>query len=201
MFNDSKYTKWYFNIIRAAQSEQRAKGSGVYYEKHHIIPKSCGGSDDLLNLVLLTAREHFVAHMLLTKMFDCPLKHKMQFAMRSMARSSKHRNAANQLTSWEYEFVRRQHVQALTIQNTGRVHSKETRQKMSASQKGRPLADEHKAKLSEAAKKRAPISKETRERMSASMKGKLKGPFSEEHKAKLRASRKAYFERKRQAAA
>jgi hypothetical protein len=38
-----------------------------YVEKHHILPRSLGGSDDSSNLVTLTSREHFVAHMLLAK--------------------------------------------------------------------------------------------------------------------------------------
>lgn len=38
-----------------------------YVEKHHILPKSLGGSDDSSNLVALTSREHFIAHMFLAK--------------------------------------------------------------------------------------------------------------------------------------
>lgn len=38
-----------------------------YVENHHILPKSLGGSDDINNLVRLTAREHYVAHLFLHK--------------------------------------------------------------------------------------------------------------------------------------
>lgn len=38
-----------------------------YVERHHILPKALGGSDDSSNLVALTAREHFLAHVLLAK--------------------------------------------------------------------------------------------------------------------------------------
>ncbi|MFA6198895.1 MAG: HNH endonuclease signature motif containing protein [Bacteroidales bacterium] len=41
-----------------------------YTENHHIIPKSVGGLDIIENLVELTAREHFICHYLLTKMFE-----------------------------------------------------------------------------------------------------------------------------------
>ena len=41
------------------------KYDGNYTETHHIVLKACGGSDDPSNLVVLTAREHFVAHKLL----------------------------------------------------------------------------------------------------------------------------------------
>ena len=38
-----------------------------YYEKHHIIPRCLNGSNDKDNLVLLTAREHYLCHWLLWK--------------------------------------------------------------------------------------------------------------------------------------
>ena len=38
-----------------------------YTEKHHIIPKSLGGDDSSYNLVRLTAREHYICHLLLVK--------------------------------------------------------------------------------------------------------------------------------------
>lgn len=38
-----------------------------YTERHHIIPVALGGSDDDSNIAVLTAREHFIAHMLLAK--------------------------------------------------------------------------------------------------------------------------------------
>ena len=41
-----------------------------YTERHHIIPKSLGGIDDENNLVNLTAREHFLCHFLLAKMYE-----------------------------------------------------------------------------------------------------------------------------------
>lgn len=40
-----------------------------YYEKHHIVPRCMGGSDEVENLVLFTAREHYVAHILLWKVY------------------------------------------------------------------------------------------------------------------------------------
>ena len=40
-----------------------------YMEKHHILPRSLGGSDNNDNLINLTAKEHFIAHLLLTKTY------------------------------------------------------------------------------------------------------------------------------------
>jgi len=62
---ENKYTKWYYNIIEIAK---RSKFN-CYIEKHHIVPKSLGGTDDDDNLVELTAKQHFICHLLLTKMF------------------------------------------------------------------------------------------------------------------------------------
>lgn len=43
--------------------------SDVYTETHHIIPKCMGGTDNSDNLVVLTAREHYIAHLLLVNMY------------------------------------------------------------------------------------------------------------------------------------
>ena len=51
------------------------KKNGEYYEGHHIIPKSKGGTGNSnrpknnKNIVLLTAREHFLAHWLLWRIY------------------------------------------------------------------------------------------------------------------------------------
>ena len=42
---------------------------GQYLEKHHIIPKSLGGTNDASNLVKFTARQHYIAHLLLYKIY------------------------------------------------------------------------------------------------------------------------------------
>lgn len=63
------HQKIYNSIIKKAQKEFRKKYQGIYYEKHHIIPRCCGGSVEPTNLVLLTAKEHFIVHLLLTKIY------------------------------------------------------------------------------------------------------------------------------------
>lgn len=40
-----------------------------YKERHHIIPKCMGGVNNKTNLVSLTAREHYIAHALLCKIY------------------------------------------------------------------------------------------------------------------------------------
>jgi len=82
LFIQNKYTKWYYQIIESAK---QIPYSG-YTEKHHIIPKSLGGSNDPTNIVPLSARQHFICHMLLTKMVRTKgEKHKMIRAIWAMS--------------------------------------------------------------------------------------------------------------------
>ena len=41
-----------------------------YFEIHHIKPRCLGGGDEEDNLVMLTGREHYIAHMLLWKIYE-----------------------------------------------------------------------------------------------------------------------------------
>lgn len=77
-FKQNKYTKWYYNIIEAANLRPLISG---YIEKHHIIPKSLGGSDKKINIVPLTAREHFIVHLLLIRMVHEKEVYKMVHAI------------------------------------------------------------------------------------------------------------------------
>lgn len=79
IFIDNKYTRWYYNIITNAQL--RILPVDIYIEKHHILPRSLGGTNIDNNLVKLTAREHFICHLLLTKMTTGQNKHKMSKAL------------------------------------------------------------------------------------------------------------------------
>jgi hypothetical protein len=56
-----------------------------YSEEHHIIPKSMGGDDSPSNLVLLNARQHYIAHWMLFKAFR---NKEMSFAFISMCKGS-----------------------------------------------------------------------------------------------------------------
>ncbi|MFA6198863.1 MAG: HNH endonuclease [Bacteroidales bacterium] len=65
-----------YNEIIENRKNNRFDG---YTESHHITPKSCGGSNKKENLVELSAREHFICHYLLTKMY--PYKSKEFYSM------------------------------------------------------------------------------------------------------------------------
>ena len=77
-FLDNKYTRWYMRIICHAVTQRRKKArGGTYYDRHHIKPKSLGGSGFRDNLVLLTLREHYICHLLLTRMVTGEAYYKM----------------------------------------------------------------------------------------------------------------------------
>ena len=56
--------QWHYDQLILTR-KNRITENGVYYETHHIIPKSMGGNNTDENLISLTAREHFIAHWLL----------------------------------------------------------------------------------------------------------------------------------------
>ena len=77
MYLDNKYSTWYYNIVYRGKERNTTK----YTEKHHIIPKSLGGSNESSNLVKLTPREHYICHLLLVKMTTGLSKAKMIHAI------------------------------------------------------------------------------------------------------------------------
>jgi len=189
---ENKYKKIYFKIINKALSETRSK-QDFYYEKHHIIPKSLNGTNDVENLVLLTAREHYLCHKLLTKFTVGIDKKKMFCAMWAFNRKSKNQKRVV-LNSRDYEYVRlflaksfsedrkgkhlvghrlsEEHKQKLSKSLLGRKRSENTKKKMIESWKFRPpRSKEHCLAISNANKGRI-VSDETKQKMSNSKKGK-----------------------------
>ena len=62
------YQKIYNDLIQYAKGQKLSIGQ--YVEVHHIIPKSLDGTDNNVNLIALTARQHYIAHMLLVKIAE-----------------------------------------------------------------------------------------------------------------------------------
>ena len=60
------YAFHYQRLVTRAKG--RSKKNGVF-ERHHILPKCMGGTDDKSNMALLTPEEHYVAHQLLVRMY------------------------------------------------------------------------------------------------------------------------------------
>ena len=126
-FVENKYKQWYENIISSARN-RTIKG---YTERHHIIPKSLGGTNELSNLVRLTAREHFICHLLLTKFTIGYDKKLMDFALGKFIQNSPLQQRT--FNSWEYNKIRK----SISAARTGHKFSEETKKKMSEKAKGR----------------------------------------------------------------
>lgn len=88
MFNDSKYSKWYFTLVSRARVRVFT-GKPKGYHRHHITPRCLGGGDEPENICLLTYREHMVAHMLLVKMTTGKNQAKMGHALRRFSGKNK----------------------------------------------------------------------------------------------------------------
>ena len=73
------YKKHYDLLIEKANKRTNLEG---YIEKHHIVPKCMGGTNTSENLVKLTAREHYVSHVLLHKTY--PKNNKLAYAILCM---------------------------------------------------------------------------------------------------------------------
>lgn len=122
------------------------KRNGFYFEGHHILPKSKGGSGNSnrpkynSNIVLLTAREHFLAHWLLWRIYG---DRQMALAFHKMMSINKNTNRIT--SSRGYDEAR----EAFRITNMGnqygkgviKVISEEQKQKQSDAMKGRYIGN------------------------------------------------------------
>lgn len=98
----------YASLISRAQS----RDLDGYKERHHIVPKALGGSNNAENLVFLTAREHFLAHWLLWKIHG---NTKMANAFFAMTRQSKGQQRS--LSSRKYEIAKNAMAEAKRGEN------------------------------------------------------------------------------------
>lgn len=161
------YRKVYMAIITKAIKENRKKlskdaESYVYYEAHHILPKSlfplwCKKKS---NIVLLTAREHYICHMFATKIW--PTK---EMACAFMMMCSDFENATM------YKISRENYSKYYSGEGNP-MYGRSAYKEMSDSEKER-----HRKKLSESCKK-AKRSDEWNNNISNSLKGKPKSELS-----------------------
>lgn len=100
------YNKIYYSIIDRARSREKAVG----LERHHIIPASCGGTNNKENLVYLTTREHFICHLLLVKVYkdNSVFRKKMIYALWWMGKTARQKGV--KITSHLYEFSRKEFI-------------------------------------------------------------------------------------------
>ena len=128
------YKRLYNNIVTNAQLQER----DCYTEKHHIVPRSLGGEDTEDNLVHLTAREHFIAHWLLSKFTEGKDRGKMIKALSLMRADSKYQERySTKITARVYENLREEHARIISEQNTGRIQPQHEKEKQIRAMTGR----------------------------------------------------------------
>ena len=103
------YRKIYDSLINRGKSRILES----YSEKHHIIPRCMGGTDDKDNLVDLTPEEHYLAHQLLVKIY--PDNHLLAMAVAMMI--------PNRPSNKMYGWLRRRHSVAMSVFQTGEGNS------------------------------------------------------------------------------
>lgn len=164
----------------------RARGRALegYRNRHHVVPRCLGGGDEAKNIVELTAREHFVAHQLLCKIY--PNDGRLAIAAFLMAKGCSGSRA--------YEWLRRKHAEATADSRRGKKRkpfSLEWRQKLAAvlikANRGRTVSPAERAQRSARAIGRK-HSRETRLKMAIARRGRR---LSAEHAAKLGAMLRA----------
>lgn len=175
----------YISIIHNRQQDPLSEGQ--YGERHHVIPRACGGCNRKWNLVRLTPEEHYRCHYLLTFIYATGKEHeKMVYAWWLLSNTR-----GEFISEEEYARLKAEHSRIVSAAAKhyvnpmkGKHHTEEWKKHHSEVLKGRPSN-----------RKGCKASLETRQKMSAvrkgrpghpcPWKGKKRGPFSEEHRRHL----------------
>ena len=192
-------TKWYINTYNNLMRDRQKRGLSkskldFYTEKHHILPKSLGGTNDKDNLVLLTFREHIIAHLLLARIhYKNPgLRHVVYL----MYNSKSNKSDGIKLSTKPLEEIRTGSAEYLSSKFKGRkpnqewiIKAKQTkklrygdsvsdlaRAAQAAGRVGMVFTEERKRKMSESMKGHVVTTEETRKKLSVSHSRKVKGP-------------------------
>ena len=171
------YNKLYEDLVLKARSENRKRSDLEEYEEHHIIPVCMNGSDDKINLVLFTLKEHFIAHKLLVEIY--PENIKLFYALTAMMflkRKDRHYKIGareferikkeladkrrgvprSEITKERMREYRRKHPfnhteetkELISVMLTGITRTDEYKQHLSDSRMGMEFSEEHKNNLS-----------------------------------------------------
>lgn len=182
------YLKHYNALIERAKARKLSGPS----ESHHVIPRCMGGGDGKKNRVDLTPAEHYIAHLLLVRIY--PAVPGLILAAVMMSRDNRNGKRSNNKL---YDWLRKRAAAAQSLAQTGVPRSEETRRKISEalkasqavadlaeSRRGVPITEEVRRKVSES-HKTSEAAKAARERL---FQLKIGVPRSDECKAKISAA-------------
>lgn len=189
--NSIRYDKFIQNIV----SVRGLKGiQNDYFERHHILPRCCGGTDDPSNIIDLFPEEHYNAHKILAEDNPDILGLQQAFACMSFMQKDRYK-----VTAEQFGAARRAQAKASSARLKGVVpglrkgipHSEKTKQLLREINKNYHPTDEARRKQSEAQRGRI-VSTETRQKLSEARKG-IKHPpeFGENISRKLKGNQNA----------
>lgn len=127
--------KLYSKLIRRATT----RALSGYVEWHHVVPRALGGLDTPNNLVALTAKEHYMAHLLLWRMLPC-----VETAAAFMLMSNRLVIRGREYEKAKIEFSKnnpsktQEGRERLSRQQSGRTLSEETKRRLSVAHAGKP---------------------------------------------------------------
>jgi len=164
-----------------------------YVEAHHVTPVCVGGSDDLVNIVQLTAEEHYVAHQLLHKIY--PNVPGLAFAMIAMTgKSNPHRR--NKAYGW----IRKRHAIAMSDTSSKMWKDEKYRIKHKASMDRLREDPEYVSRMAETlSKTHKGRIKSAQERLNIAEAGRNRAPrkFSDQAKRNMAEARRRTWEERR----
>lgn len=150
----------------------------IYLETHHIIPRCVGGIEDN-NLVNLPAREHFICHLLLTKIYkNTEFEYKLWTTMHRFIYGNKGQRKIK-ITSNQYKIIKENFSKFRSEANKGEGNpnygnrwNDEQRKNLSYKLKGKPSKN-----------KGIPLKEDIKKRISQKLKGKPQ-PWNRRKKTK-----------------
>jgi len=106
-FIKNKYYYWYVDLSNKIMTQNRQYDSSRH-EYHHILPDCFGGTIKLP----YTFREHYIAHLLLTKFTVGTDKHKMTFAVHAFFHFDRNRKLGLKNNSVMYHYYKKNFIEA-----------------------------------------------------------------------------------------
>ena len=175
------YQKIYDALIAKAQARNVLY---EYKEAHHIVPRCMGGTNLSSNLVDLTAREHFIAHLLLAHIYNnsklwvavIMMKGKKGRYVNSRLYEIAKKHRSKFMLGNEYAkgaVINEKAKEAIRQSNKNRVFTETMKEKCTF--KGKKHTDEHKEKMRKIMTNRV-FSEETKLKMSLSQKKRFAKP-------------------------
>ena len=197
----SKYEKWYNNIVAMGLVARPT----IRTTRHHIIPESFfknrtrkgppgwldGNPEDTSNFTVLTGREHFICHWLLTKIYSGEAKAKMIYALRMMRAGEYHTNITARVYAnikEEYSKIASENMSGENNPMWNKTHTEEAKDKIRQANLGNQINEEQRKKISDSklGKKRAPFSDEWIANIKAARHGELNGMYGKNHSEETR---------------